>query len=200
MNTERVIPTLDQFEAKRWSPEVEAQRDTYAAEQFVADTPQFYRSPKNSELMLGWLAGQGVPITRRNLAVAFRVLLADGVLESCPTAQVQPEPPDNSRGVQKMSSTSTVKLHHTCPDTPLNRAVTCRRNSRSLLMVPDRCRPQENGVGTAIQNQHSRGSSREGTPSGGWLEARAKVAMEHANVKRDSVEFNRLVVLELEKS
>src|ERR1700733_16166388 len=119
MNTPRVIPTLDQFETKRWSPEVEAQRDTYAAEQFVADTPQFYRSPKNSELLLGWLAGHGVPITFRNLTVAFRVLLADGVLESCPTVEAQSEPPDDSRGVEKM--TSTVKLHHTCPDTPLNR-------------------------------------------------------------------------------
>ena len=87
MNTLRVIPTLDQFEARRWSPEVEEQRDAYAAEQFVADTPQFYRSPRNRDLLLGWLTEQGVPITFRNLTVAFRALLADGGLESCPTVR-----------------------------------------------------------------------------------------------------------------
>ena len=197
MNTERVIPTLDQFEAKRWSPEVEAQRDTYAAEQFVADTPQFYRSPKNSELMLGWLAGQGVPITRRNLAVAFRVLLADGVLESCPTAQVQPEPLDNSRGVQKMNS--TVKLHHTCPDTPLNRQLLAEEILGRYSWCPIGVDPKKTELGRQYKISVREEAAAKGRPAG-WLDARAKVAMGHPNVKRDSAEFNRLVVLELENS
>jgi hypothetical protein len=197
MNTERIIPTLDQFEEKRWRPEIEAHRDTYAAEQFFADTPQFYRSPKNSELLLGWLAGQGVPITRRNLAVAFRVLLADGVLESCPTVQAQSEPLDNSRGVQKM--TSTVKLNHTCPDTPLNRQLLVEEILGRYSWCPIGVDPKKTELGRQYKVSIREEAAAKGRPAG-WLDARAKVAMEHANVKRDSVEFNRLVVLELEKS
>jgi hypothetical protein len=197
MNTERVIPTLDQFEAKRWSPEVEAQRDTYAAERFVADTPQFYRSPKNSELLLGWLAGQGVPITRRNLTVAFRVLLDDGVLDSCPTVQEQPQPLDTSRCVQKMNS--TVKLHHTCPDTPLNRQLLAEEILGRYSWCPIGVDPKKTELGRQYKISIREEAAAKGRPAG-WLEARAKVAMEHANVKRDSVEFNRLVVLELGKS
>jgi hypothetical protein len=197
MNTGRVIPTLDQFEAKRWSPEVEAQRDTYAAEQFVADTPQFYRSPKNSEQLLGWLKGHGVPITRRNLTVAFRVLLEDGALESRPIAQEQPQPPDNSRGVQKMNS--TVKLHHTCPDTPLNRQVLAEEILGRYSWCPIGVDPKKTELGRQHRISVREEAAAKGRPAG-WLEARAKVAMERANVKRDSVEFNRLVVLELEKS
>ena len=188
MNTLRVIPSLDQFEARRWSPEVEEQRDAYAAEQFVADTPQFYRSPRNRDLLLGWLTEQGVPITLRNLTVAFHVLLADGVLESRPTveAQPQPQPPDNSRGVQKM--TSTVKLHHTCPDMPLNRQ-----------LCPIGVDPKKTELGRQYKVSLREEAAAKGRPAG-WLDARAKVAMEHANVKRDSVEFNRLVALELKNS
>jgi hypothetical protein len=197
MNTERVIPTLDQFEAKRWSPEVEAHRDAYAAEQFVADTPQFYRSPRNRDLLLGWLAGQGVPITRRNLAVAFRVLLADGVLDSRPTVQEQPEPLDNSRGVQKM--TSTVKLNHTCPDTPLNRQLLAEEILSRYSWCPIGVDPKKTELGRQYKVS-IREEAAANTRPAGWLEARAKVAMEHANVKRDSVEFNRLVARELEKS
>jgi len=197
MNTLGVIPTLDQFEAKRWSPEVEAHRDAYAAEQFVADTPRFYCSPKNSELLLGWIAGHGVPITRRNLTVAFRVLLADGVLESRPTVQEQPAPPDNSRGVQKMNS--TVKLHHTCPDTPLNRKLLAEEILGRYSWCPIGVDPKKTELGRQYKVSIREEAAAKGRPEG-WLDARAKVAMEHANVKRDSVEFNRLVVLELEKS
>ena len=197
MNTLRVIPTLDQFEAKRWSPEVEEQRDAYAAEQFVADTPQFYRSARNRDLLLGWLAGQGVPITLRNLTVAFRVLLADGVLESRPTVQEQPEPLDNSRGVQKM--TSTVKLHHTCPDTPLNRQLLAEEILGRYSWCPIGVDPKKTELGRQYKVSIREEAAAKGRPAG-WLEARAKVAMEHAHVKRDSVEFNRLVAVELEKS
>jgi hypothetical protein len=197
MSTERVIPTLDQFEAKRWSPEVEAQRDTYAAEQFVADTPQFYRSPRNRDLMLGWLKEQSVPITRRNLTVAFRVLLADSVLESCPTVEAQPEPLDNSWGVQKMNS--TVKLHHTCADTPQNRQLLAEEILGRYSWCPIGVDPKKTELGRQYKTSVREEAAAKGRPAG-WLDARAKVAMEHANVKRDSVEFNRLVVLELKKS
>src|ERR1700733_11086748 len=197
MNTLRVIPTLDRFEARRWSPEVEAQRDTYAAEQFVADTPQFYRSPRNRDLLLGWLTAHGVPITRRNLTVAFRVLLADGVLESQPTVQAQTEQPDNSRGVQKI--TSTVKLHHTCPDTPLNRKLLAEEILGRYSWCPIGVDPKKTELGRQYKVSIREEAAAKRRPAG-WLAARAKVAMEHANVKRDSMEFNRLVVLELEKS
>jgi hypothetical protein len=197
MNTQRVLPTFDQFETERWSPEVEAHRDTYAAEQFVADTPQYYRSPRNSELLIGWLAGQGVPITRRNLTVAFRVLLADGVLESCPTEEAQSQPPDNSRGVQKMNS--TVKLHHTCPDTPLNRQLLAEEILGRYSWCPIGVDPKKTELGRQYKVSIREEAAAKGRPAG-WLDARAKVAMEHANLKRDSVEFNRLVALELEKS
>jgi hypothetical protein len=197
MNTLPVIPTLDQFEARRWSPEVEAHRDAYAAEQFVADTPQFYRSPRNRDLLLGWLTEQGVPITRRNLTVAFRVLLADGVLESCPTVQTQPEPLDNSRGVKRMNS--TVKLHHTCPDTPLNRRLLAEEILGRYSWCPIGADPKKTELGRQYRVSIREEAAAKGRPAG-WLEARAKVAMEHANVKRDSAEFNRLVAVELEKS
>jgi hypothetical protein len=164
MNTERVIPTLDQFEAKRWSPEVEAQRDTYAAERFVADTPQFYRSPRNSELLLGWLAGQGVPITRRNLTVAFRVLLADGVLESLPTVQMPTEPLDTSRGVQKMNS--TVKLHHTCPDTPLNRQLLAEEILGRYSWCPIGVDPKKTELGRQYKMSIQEEAARKGRPAG----------------------------------
>lgn len=197
MSTLRVMPMLDQFEARRWRPEVEAQRDAYAAEQFVADTPQFYRSPINSELLLGWLAGQGVPITRRNLTVAYRVLLADGALESRSTVEAQPEPLDNSRGVQKM--TSTVKLNHTCPDTPLNRQLLAEEILGRYSWCPIGVDPKKTELGRQYKLSIREGAAAKGRPAG-WLDARTKVAMAHANLKRDSVEFNRLVVLELEKS
>ena len=197
MNTLRVIPTLDRFEARRWSPEVEAQRDTYAAEQFVADTPQFYRSPRNRDLLLGWLTAHGVPITRRNLTVAFRVLLADGVLESQPTVQAQTEQPDNSRGVQKI--TSTVKLHHTCPDTPLNRKLLAEEILGRYSWCPIGVDPKKTELGRQYKVSIREEAAAKRRPAG-WLAARAKVAMEHANVKRDSMEFNRLVVSELKKS
>jgi hypothetical protein len=197
MNTQRVIPTLDQFEAKRWSPEVEAHRDTYAAQQFVADTPQFYRSPLNRDLLLGWLAGQRVPITFRNLTVAFRVLLADGVLESRPIVEAQPEPLDNTRGVQKMNS--TVKLHHTCPDTPLNRQLLAEEILGRYSWCPIGVDPKKTELGRQYKVSIREEAAAKGRPEG-WLDARAKVAMEHASVKRDSAEFNRLVARELEKS
>ncbi|MGC1626996.1 MAG: hypothetical protein WA735_09035 [Candidatus Acidiferrales bacterium] len=197
MNTLRVMPTLDQFEARRWSSEVEEQRDAYAAEQFVADTPQFYRSPRNRDLLLGWLTERGVPITLRNLTVAFRVLLADGALESRPTVEAQPEPPDNSWGVQKM--TSTVKLHHTCPDTPLNRQLLAEEILGRYSWCPIGVDPKKTELGRQYKVSIREEATAKGRPAG-WLDARAKVAMEHANLKRDSVEFNRLVAVELEKS
>jgi hypothetical protein len=197
MNTERLIPMLDQFETKRWRPEVEAQRDAYAAEQFVADTPQFYRSPRNRDLLLGWLAGQGVPVTRRNLTVAFRVLLEDGALESRPTVQAQSAPPDSSRGVQKMNS--TVKLNHTCPDTPLNRQLLAEEILGRHAMCPIGVDPKKTELGRQYKVSIREEAAAKGRPAG-WLDARAKVAMEHVNVKRDSVEFNRLIALELEES
>ena len=196
MNTLRVIPT-GPIEARRWSPEVEEQRDAYAAEQFVADTPQFYRSPRNRDLLLGWLTEQGVPITFRNLTVAFRALLADGGLESCPTVREQPQPPDDSRTVQKMNS--TVKLHHTCPDTPLNRQLLAEEILGRYSWCPIGVDPKKTELGRQYKMSIREEAAAKGRPAG-WLEARAKVAMEHANVKRDSVEFNRLVAVELEKS
>jgi hypothetical protein len=191
------LPQLDKFESKRWSPEVEAQRDTYAAQQFVEDTPQFYRTPRNRDLLLGWLAEQEVPITRRNLTIAFRTLLADGVLEDEDGAISEPLPPDNSRGVQKMNSTSTVRLHHTCPDTPLNRQLLADEILGRYAWCPIGVDPKKTELGRQYKMSVQEEKAAKGSPAG-WLDARAKVAMEHANVKRDSVEFNRLVALELE--
>src|SRR5580693_2505333 len=64
---------------------------------FLAATPGYYPSTKNLELMVGWCAGRGIPMSQWNLTLAFRQLTGDGSLESAPPPEV-PEV-ENSRGV-----------------------------------------------------------------------------------------------------
>ena len=91
-----VLPQLDAFEETRWSREVELQRDSNAATQFLAEHRDYFNSDANSETMLGWLKFQRVPVTVKNLTIAFRVLSADGKLETPSVQQVdiEPEPVD----------------------------------------------------------------------------------------------------------
>src|ERR1700678_2392606 len=102
MINERILPQLDAFEKTRWSPEVELQRDSNAANQFLAEHPQYFNSDANSKTMLGWLTFQQVPVTLKNLTVAFRVLSADGKLETPSVQQdIEPEIVGTTQGITK---------------------------------------------------------------------------------------------------
>ncbi len=114
-----ILPQLDQHDKIRSTDNLEAERAANASRTFMEDHPEFYASSANADALVAWLDRQRVPITRRNLAVAYRVLDGEGKLERHPVQQVDSEPIHTSRGVQKLD---TTLLRHTIADTAENRA------------------------------------------------------------------------------
>jgi hypothetical protein len=192
MSHERILPQLDAFEKTRWSPEVELQRDSNAATQFLAEYPQYFNSDANSEAMLGWLKFQHVPITVKNLTLGFRVLSAEGKLET-PSVQanIEPETVDTTQGITKMEVKDTTILRYKAPDTPLNRQLL----DREYLARQQLCRIGDNPKKTALGAMHRKSlrDEHESRDDAAYLEARQKVIIQNPRLRKDSIEMNRKI-------
>jgi hypothetical protein len=191
--SDRILPQLDAFEKTRWSAEVELQRDSNAATQFLSEHPQYFNSDNNSAAMLGWLKFQRVPVSVKNLAIAFRVLSADGKLESFPVQQVEigPETVDTTRGINKMDVKDTTILRYRAIDTPLNRQLV----DRDYLARQQLCRIGNDPKKTALGAMHrlSLRDEHESKDNAAYLVARQRVILENPKIPRDSERFSRLV-------
>ena len=149
--SDRTLPQLDAFEKTRWSREVEQQRDLNAATQFLAEHPQYFDSNGNSETMRAWLNFQQVPVTVKNLTVAFRVLSADGKLETPSVQQdIEPETVDTTQGITKTDVKGTTVLRYKAADTPLNRQLV----DRDYAARQQLCRIGDNPKKTALGAMH----------------------------------------------
>ena len=191
MSNERILPQLDAYEKTRWSPEVEVQRDSNAATQFLAEHPQYFNSDDNSKTMLGWLKFQQVPVTLKNLSVAFWVLSAEGKLETRPVQETEPEPVDTTRGINKMDVKDTTILRYRAIDTPLNRQLVDRDYaSRQAL-----CRIGDNPKNTALGAMHRQSlrDEHESRDNTAYLEARQQAILQNPHLKKESVEMNRKI-------
>ena len=189
--SDRILPQLDAFDKVRWSPEVEKQRDSNAANQFLAEHPQYFNSDSNGDTMLAWLRFQRVPVTVKNLTIAFRVLTADGKLETRPLQETEPEPVDTSRGITKLAVKDTTVIRYKAPDTPLNRQLVERDYaSRQAL-----CRIGDNPKKTALGAMHRKSlqDEHESRDNVAYLEARQQVILQNPHLKKDSVEMNRKI-------
>jgi hypothetical protein len=193
MSNDRVLPQLDVFEKTRWSAEVELQRDSNAANQFLAEHPQYFNSDANSAAMLGWLKFQQVPVTVKNLTVAFRVLSADGKLEtrSVQRVDIEPEAVDNTRGINKMDVKDTTILRYRVEDTPLNRKLVERDYAARQAL----CRIGDNPKKTALGTMHRKSlqDEHESRDDAAYLEARQKVIIQNPRLRKDSIEMNRKI-------
>ena len=190
MSNERILPQLDSFEKTRWTAEVEMQRDSNAATQFLEEHPNYFNSDANSQAMLAWLKFQQAPVTVKNLTVAFRVLSAEGKLESFPV-QKDSEPVDTTRGINKMDVKDTTIIRYRVEDTPLNRKLVERDYaSRQAL-----CRIGDNPKKTALGAMHRKSLQDEHEPrdSGAYLKARQQAILQNPHLRRDSVEMNRKI-------
>ena len=189
---DRTLPQLDAFEKTRWSQEVEMQRDLNAATQFIAEHPQYFDSDVNSETMRAWLKFQQVPVTVKNLTVAFRVLSADGKLETPSVQQdIEPEIVDTTQGIRKLAVKDTTVLRYKAEDTPLNRKLVARDYaSRQAL-----CRIGENPKNTALGSMHRKSlqDEHESRDDAAYLEARQKVILENPRIRKDSIEMNKKI-------
>lgn len=192
MSNERILPQLDAFEATRWSPEVEQERDLNAATQFLAQHPQYFDSDVNSETMRAWLKFQNAPVTVKNLTVAFRVLSADGKLETPSVQQdIEPEIVDTTQGITKTELKGTTILRYKAEDTPLNRKLVDRDYaSRQTL-----CRIGDNPKKTALGPMHRKSlqDEHEARDDAAYLEARQKVILENPRIRKDSIEMNKKI-------
>jgi len=80
---------MDQWtDQPRQRPEVEEAMTVNAAKHFIEDVgDEYYPTKRNWDYISGWLLNQGVPISRRNLMIAFRHLSDEGMLETEPTVE-----------------------------------------------------------------------------------------------------------------
>jgi hypothetical protein len=190
--SDRILPQLDAFEKTRWSHEVELQRNSNAATQFLAEHPQYFNSDNNSAAMLGWLTFQRVPVTLKNLTVAFRVLSADGKLESFPVQMDSgPEPVETTRGINKMDVKDTTILRYRAIDTPLNRQLVDRDYAARQALCRIGVDPKKTALG-AMHRQSLR-DEHESRDNEAYLAARQRVILENPKIPRDSERFSRLV-------
>jgi hypothetical protein len=76
------IQSFDEQEAERYY--------RTEAEAFVAEHPDYYRSPENQQRLFTELQRRGYDLTRNNLAIVYEALNDDGLLDERPQ---QPPPP-----------------------------------------------------------------------------------------------------------
>jgi hypothetical protein len=192
MSHERILPQLDAFEKTRWSAEVEQQRDLNAANQFLKEHPEYFNSDANGKIIFDWLKFQRVPVTLKNLTVAFRVLSADGKLET-PSVQanIEPETVDTTKGITKTEVKGTTVLPYKAPDTPLNRQLV----DRDYLARQQLCRIGDNPKKTALGAMHRKSlqDEHESRDNVTYLDARQKVILENPHLRKDSIEMNRKI-------
>jgi hypothetical protein len=186
------LPQLDAFEETRWSPEVEMQRDSNAANQFLAEHPDYFNSDANGAAILSWLKFQQVPVSVKNLEIAFRVLSADGKLESFPVQiDSEPETVDTTRGLNKMDVKDTTIIRYRVEDTPLNRKLV----ERDYAARQQLCRIGDNPKKTALGAMHRQSlqDEHESRDNAAYLEARQKVILHNPHLRKDSIEMNRKI-------
>ena len=186
-----ILPQLDVFEETRWSAEVEQQRDLNAVNQFLGEHPVYFDSEANGATIFGWLRFQRVPVTVKNLAVAFRVLSAEEKLETRPVQETESEIVNTTRGINKMDVKDTTIIRYRVEDTPLNRKLVERDYaSRQAL-----CRIGDNPKKTALGAMHRKSLQDEHEPrdSGAYLKARQQAILQNPHLRRDSVEMNRKI-------
>ena len=187
-----ILPQLDQHDKIRWTDDVEAERAANASRTFMEDHPDFYASSANADALVAWLDRQRVPITRRNLAVAYRVLDGEGKLERHPVQQVDSEPIDTSRGVQKLDT--TVVLRHTIADTAENRAALVEELSqRREWAGPIGSDPKKSTLAEDHRKILNETAAQKTSGSAAYQAARQQVALANPGVRRDSAQFSRLV-------
>lgn len=210
MSKEIILPAMDQWsDQPRQSPEVEDAMNVNAARQFIEDAgDEYYPTEKNWDYISGWLFSQEVPITRRNLMIAFRHLSEQGVLESEPTTETTyhdtPLTPER-RGVKKVHAGPVLKydnegqaaspLLREKPErltelagSVIERREAADRENRALAGAPGQKIPPE--FKTKF-NQSLNANRRSSFTRIG--EARAIIAERHPELNTRSQHFNRLV-------
>lgn len=188
MNT---LPQLDAFQNVRWSAEVEQQRDLNAVNQFLGQHPEYFDSDANSATIFGWLKFQQVPVTVKNLTIGFRVLSAEGKLETRPVQETESEPVDTTRGITKLAVKDTTVIRYKAPDTPLNRQLVDRDYSARQAL----CRIGDNPKKTTLGAMHRKSlqDEHESRDNVAYLEARQQAILQNPHLRRDSVEMNRKI-------
>jgi hypothetical protein len=192
MSNERILPQLDAFEKTRWNRDVEQQRDTNAANQFLEKHPEYFNSDANGAALRDWLKFQQVPTTVKNLEIAFRVLSADGKLESFPVqVEIEPTPVDKTRGIIKTEVKGTTVLRYKAPDTPLNRKLV----ESDYLARQQLCRIGENPRKSVLGGLHRKSlqDEHESRDNDAYLAARQKAILENPRIRKDSIEMNRKI-------
>ena len=191
MSNDRILPQLDSFDEIRWSPEVEQQRDSNAANQFLSGHPQYFNSDANGQTMLAWLKFQQAPATLKNLTVGFRVLSAEGKLETRPVQETEPEIVDTTRGINKMDVKDTTIIRYRVEDTPLNRKLV----DRDYLARQQLCRIGDNPKKTVLGAMHRKSlqDEHESRDNVAYLEARQQAILQNPHLKKESVEMNRKI-------
>jgi len=191
---------LDQFDSQDSNPAVREARAVRETEAFMNDFPDYFDCPENTRVMLAWINNAGVPISRRNLSIAHGVLKSFGnVIIERPKAVVPVrEVTQGDRGITKTAVKDTVVLKYKAEDTPLNQQLV----DRDYLARQQLCRIGDDPKKTALGALHRKSllDERESRDDVTYVAARQKVALKYPNIKRDSPQFNRLVVEVIEAS
>jgi hypothetical protein len=113
-------PRLDEFVDQAVSPQTEAVLAVKGVEQFCETEEgreylENYASGENEDRLLNWTVREAVPVTKRNLQIAFRELVECGQLVRKPeytfdNPQYTPAPRDKYAGITRFKS--TVVLRH----------------------------------------------------------------------------------------
>jgi hypothetical protein len=186
-----VLPQLDAFEETRWSAEVEQQRDLNAVNQFLGEHPEYFDSDANSATIFGWLRFQRVPVTVKNLAVAFRVLSADGKLDHFPAEPMDPAIVSGKWEPTRLGVKDTTVLIYRAEDTPLNRELLKRDYAARYALCPIGQNPKKTALG-ALHRQSVR-EEHESRDNVAYFEARQQAILQNPHLKKDSVEMNRKI-------
>jgi hypothetical protein len=87
--SERFIQELDSHDEStldnHWGPILETKALQRFGELYANEWAPYADSARNMELLKGWIFGKGVPITLRNLRIAFDELVEDGLLQKSET-------------------------------------------------------------------------------------------------------------------
>jgi hypothetical protein len=136
--------TPDQWnDVPRQRPEIEAQLAKAAAIAFVQDCPEFFCCENNWERILGLLRRDKVPISRRNLGLAYEALKDTGLFETGEgpelhyrTVKLSPE----DAGVKKVYAEPKKNFDH-------------EGLAETELLRENRSRREELGAGEVIANR-----------------------------------------------
>lgn len=174
--------TYDEYEPQ-FSPSVQEILDIKGAEQFMAKHGvDFYASPKNVDLLKGFVESRGIPYSLRNLEAAFYSLKADGLFESEPApveqpqVEIQDEAPEDSMAARQLRQEKSDK----------SRA----EESRLRTLAGEIGQP----LSRDLKREYQQSLVKErGATDMSQGQARAEVSLEFPDLDVRSVEFNRKV-------